>query len=114
MGDWLEWKIFYGDGLTFSNDDGLPEKAPALNVQFIVQIDPDSGRYNQSGADFYIRRDDRWVGVDLFGLFDFLMESGLVKFGRTIGTKRFRELHSLAEADSGFPKRGSYRPGERK
>lgn len=108
------WKIFYGDDTEFSSEDGLPEQAPALNVQIIVQADERTGRYNQSGVDYYVFRDGRWIGVDIFGLFDFLMESGLVKFGRTIGSKKFNKIYQTAKADTFLPPRSAYKPGERR
>ena len=50
-----------------------------------------------TGCDYYVldNRDNtehRWFGVNIFGLFDYLMESGLVLFGRTLPAKRYREI----------------------
>lgn len=110
----MDWKIFYEDGSTYSSDDGPPETAPALGVQVIVQEDLDTGRYNQSGSDYYVFRDGRWWGVDIFGLFDFLIHHAPVTFGRTIANKDYLEIYYQAEADPAFPRRSAFRPGERK
>jgi hypothetical protein len=108
------WKIFYGDGSTFSSTDGDLTDAPSTNVQIIVQENESTGHYNQSGSDYYIWRDDHWWGVDIFGLFDFLMESGLVKFGRTIESSKFTKVYRQAKDDPDFPPRSAYLPKERK
>ena len=49
-----KWKIFYGDGATFSSDDGDIKDAPATNVQIIVQAHDDTGRYHQSGREILV------------------------------------------------------------
>lgn len=110
----MEWKIWYGDGSTFSSQDGDVTDAPALNVQIIVQHDQDIGRVNQTGADYYIQREGRWWGVDIFGLFDYLMECGTVKFGRTVDSRRFRQIFHQAETDPDFQARSGFRRGERR
>jgi hypothetical protein len=110
----LKWRFYYGDESTFSNEDGSPEEAPGSDVQIIIQEDPENGRYFQSGSDYYVWRDDRWWGVDIFGLFDFLVDNSLVKFGRTIDTKLHRKLHMKAEEDPDFPPRSRFQSGERR
>lgn len=109
-----KWKIFYGDGATFSSDDGDIKDAPATNVQIIVQAHDDTGRYHQSGRDYYVHWEGEWLGVDIFGLFDFLMESGVVKFGRTVRSERFLEVYRRAEEDEDFPRRSAFKKGERR
>jgi len=111
----VRWRIWYGDGSCYSDRDGSPFDAPALDVQVIVQVDPQTGRYNQSGSDYYVWDGETWRGVDIFGLFDYLIRPGArtVKFWRTIPNEQYRHINNLAEADPDFPPRSAYRPGER-
>lgn len=96
-------KYFYPDGFSYEGNN-----PPARGVQVIVQED-DSGPYMTTGADYYIWREDRWVGVDIFGLFDYLIESGLVLFGRTITNDEYREILQRAKVE-----KNTWRPGERR
>lgn len=97
------WKIYYADGSTFSSEDGSIEDAPARGVQVIIQPDKGVVWATQTGQDYYIWRDGRWWACDIFGLFDFLIEGGQVKFGRTITTDEFNEIfqRALGEANKG-------------
>jgi hypothetical protein len=103
----MTYRIYYGDGST--HDNGQPEKPPARDVQVIIQRDPERGPYFQSGADYYVWRGDHWRGVDIFGLYDFLLDSGLVLFGRTITNAEYAEIYQQAKGD-----KSSFLPGERK
>lgn len=126
-----KWKIFYGDGSTFSDQDGQPLDAPIANVQVIAQEHKESGRYMQTARDYYVYWPgrERWVGVDLAGVLDFLVEmslffwggeedgaiiiqravnTGLVKLGRTINRERFYEIYQLADSDEYLPRRTGY------
>lgn len=77
----MEWRIYYGDMKTYSNEDGSPKDAPPWNVQAIVQKHIESGRYITSHYDYYVYRDDRWFGVDVAGIVDYLQELGLLRVG---------------------------------
>lgn len=74
----MDYQIFYGNGKVYKS--GSKRKPPVRNVQVILQDDPESGPYFQSGADYYVWREDRWVGVDQFGLFDYLLDSGIYRY----------------------------------
>jgi hypothetical protein len=82
----IRWKIYYGDGTTFSNRDGLPENAPALNVQAVTCCP------------------EVWMGGDIFGLFDYLSQSGkkIVKFGRMVSNVEYTEAVNFARNDPYF------------
>ena len=105
-----EWKIFYGDGSTFSDLDGSPENAPGVNVQVIIQTSKDHGREvikggNQWRDDYYWWDNEsrRWWCGDLFGLFDHLSQKGWRKvlFGRSVND--FDEIYKAALNDPDFP-----------
>ena len=99
----MEWKIWYGNGETFSSDDGPPEKAPAFDVQAIAQADKATGRIVLTRFDFYVRKEDGWYGVDLFGMLDHFLDSGLLKAGRTIPTSEYNSIVQQATNDPELP-----------
>lgn len=97
----LDWKIFYGDGSTFSSADGSPAEAPSTNVQAIAQVaDPGIGRRTCSRFDFYWYEGE-WHGGDLFGLFDYLqrVSPSIVKFGRVLPRLAFEAILNRAVTD---------------
>lgn len=108
------WRIHYGDGSTFSSDDGDPFEAPRRDVQAIPYEDQATGFTVISGKDFYVLEDDdRWVSVDHFGLWDYLVRTRrpLVLFGRTITNEEYEQV--VAEACQGFPPKSAKSVGER-
>jgi len=68
-------KIFYSGGREYDGEG----KPPARDVQIILQED-DKGPYLQSGSHYYIKRDGRWLGVDQYGLFDWLLDSDFYNY----------------------------------
>ena len=93
-------KIYYNDKPPYSGDF---LSAPGWGVIDVIQMDDANERtYHQggAGADYYIKRDGKIVGVDLCGMLDHVVnELCIVKVGRTINTKRFIEIRKTAEAD---------------
>jgi hypothetical protein len=53
-----------------------------LDIQVIVQPHPDIGWHTQSGGDFYVWDDGRWVSTFDFGLFQYLELRGLMRPSR--------------------------------
>lgn len=90
------------------------EEAPARGVQAIVQHNEHTDWHTETTGDYYIWLDGLWRAVDIFGLFDYLIESGLVKFGRTINNKEYQEIFQRALSDADFGRRSGFLPGERK
>jgi hypothetical protein len=99
------WIITYGDGATFSDEDGAPDAAPGLDVQIIAQADPDVGRRLLRQFDYYLWDADagEWLGVDLFGLIDQLVARGVVKAGRTLPNAAYQALYLRASSDPRLP-----------
>lgn len=69
----LAWRIWYSDGSTFDNLQGLPTQAPGRGIVCVTTADPEyygPGRYVHKGMDFYVWSDkwNRWNGVDKAGL----------------------------------------------
>ena len=99
------WKVFYGDGTT-AEGVGRQKLDEPRGVQVIVQDHPEVGVESVTGCDYYVWREGRWWGVDIFGLFDYLMESGLVLFGRTIEREEYQAIarKALAEKETWLPR----------
>jgi hypothetical protein len=110
----MEWEIYYGDGSTFSNEDGGPQDAPTRNVQVIVQDDPDVSWVMLTTHDYYVWRKDRWFGVDKFGLWDYLASDGWKKvlFGRTLTNAEYKAIYERAKKV--WREKKGFKPGERK
>lgn len=117
----MGWKIYYGDGTTYSSNQGGPDEAPARNVQVIVLSDKYHGWYTQAKSDYYVwdergEGEMRWWGVDIFGLYDYMIEPGWkrVLYGRTLTSDRFQEIFKMAMQDEEFPKKTAFDPAERR
>ena len=107
----LKWKIYYGDGSVFS---GNPEDAPERDVQVIVQEDSEVGWTTIHVRDFYVWKWDQWLGVDLFGLWDYLASPGWkrVLFGRTMKRSEYNDIYKQAKSDKNFANKAGWLPGE--
>lgn len=83
MGE-LDWRVYYGDGSTFSSEDGPPEDAPPLGVQAVIC------------------QRELWGCGDIFGLFDYLMSPGrykVVRFGRLVSNAAYQAAVEAARKD---------------
>lgn len=92
----MQWKIYYGDGSTFSDRDGSPYDAPIVNVQVIAFALPTSptGFGLIHGKDVYVWDDNlaNWQGTDAPGMWDYLMTRRgpkMLLFGRTLRNEDF-------------------------
>ena len=83
----MRYRVYYSDGTT--HDGPNP---PPRDVQAILEYDDEGQLIIRSGGDYYVLRDGVWIEVDIFGLFDFLMDSGIVLFGRTVSNSEYREV----------------------
>lgn len=116
----MEWKVYYGDGSTFSSRDGTPQRAPGLDVQMIVVSSHDHGWRSVTG-DYYVwdyrGGKTRWWGVDLFGLWEYLFtQSGYkcVLAGKMTSNKQFDKISRDAMKDPDFQKKTTFANKERK
>lgn len=87
-------KVYYSDGTHFEGPN-----PPPRDVQAILQRNSEGEWIVRAGGDYYVKREGEWVDVDIFGLFDFLLDTGLVLFGRTVTNTEFREVMRRAMAD---------------
>ena len=92
----MKWVVYYGDGSTYSNEDGEPEEAPGGNVQAVVQEDATIGRAVHHGDDFYVFSEEYggWRGMDHFGFVQYLMRPGtkIIKLAESLSTDRYKEV----------------------
>ncbi len=104
----MSFTIYYSNGKVVTAEEPSSD-IPARDIQVIVQNDPKSGPYLQSGSHHYVWQDGSWIGVDDFGLYDYLLESGLVLFGRTITNKEYQEIYQQAKIE-----KSTWKPRERR
>lgn len=112
----LNWKIFYGGQVTYSDADGSPYDAPRLNVQAIVGPDRNTGRYMVSDKDAYwwIPEEQRWRGGDRHGEWIYMLRLGprVVLYGEQIDEDEYNSCISAALNDPDFPPKTARGRGE--
>lgn len=89
------FRVYYQDGVTAEPPDAIPP----IGVQAILQRNEEGEWHIRTGKDYYVWRDGVWIEVDIFGLFDYLMQTGIVLFGRTISNTEFGEILARAMRD---------------
>lgn len=99
------WCIFYADGTTFGSDDGEPKVVPGLGVIVIVQEHETSGErpYLQHMTDYYVWLGNRWLGCDLFRLWQYIFIEKpdfekVALAGQTIANDEFSRIGMEARA----------------
>lgn len=97
----IDWRIYYGDGSTYSSTDGPPESAPCTRVICVAWYDDDLRRRICHQADYYLWGDNRWFSADISGFMQYMQEPGIkiVKFGREIGDLAYRSIMAGAMDD---------------
>lgn len=104
------WRIYYADGSMAEDQQGPAIGEKARGVITILQTDGEVGWHLASGSDYYVWRDGRWWGVDINGLFDYLMDTGLVTFGRMVDTATYNRIFSEAMADKDLGEKHGFLP----
>jgi hypothetical protein len=112
----INWRVYYGDGSTYSDADGPPELAPKRDVQTIAQRNEIVGRRIERGNDYYIWTDHGWRGCDQFGLYDYLIQPGfkVVLFGRSLSDGEYRAVLDRACKDPGLPAKSATSEDEKR
>jgi len=101
------WRIYHGPEDWAEGAGHGPTGDQARGVQAILQHHPAVGWHIASGSDYYVWRDGRWLGVDLFGLYDYLLDTGLVLFGRTLLRDDYHAVIDAATAERARRRDGS-------
>ena len=108
-----DWVVFYGDGETFSSDDGTPDEAPSLDIQVIAQADETVGSKLLIHKEYYWYEGNRWYGGELFGLYDYLVRSRRAKFGRYVSDEVYNAAVGRAMTDTRLTAKSAVHPSER-
>jgi hypothetical protein len=103
----MDWRIYYSDGATFSDEDGPPEAAEGLGVLLIVQWDDELKRteiLHGDGprvVDWYWWEGGVWLCGDFSGMVQHLVGPGWKKIlaGRNIRSETFRATMERATGD---------------
>lgn len=93
------WVIWYDDGTSWSDEDGPPEGAPRRGVEAIAMTDPDTGRSIDWGRDWYWLSDAGWLSGDCYGVLDFLMLKGLIRYDADRALWQRREAQGWIASD---------------
>lgn len=103
----MDWKIYYGDGSTFSSDQGTPLDAPAWNIQIILEATHKEGVVRLSGKDYYWFDQDlgQWCAGDFMGVIDYMLRCSSVKVARSMRTCDFDALFQVCVDDPDFLKK---------
>jgi hypothetical protein len=98
------WEVFYADGSTFGSDQGAPQDAPGLGVIVIAQEHEVQGErpYLQHMTDYYVWLGQRWLGCDLFRLWQYFFverydfpQAALA--GQTVSNRQYMEIREQAK-----------------
>lgn len=101
----INWRLYYGDGTTYDENDGPAEEAPAWGVVSVVTRNPYDHRevisVQGTGFDYFVYDGKEWWGVDFVGLIDRLADRSakVVCFGRTIDTHTYQEIIARSVED---------------
>lgn len=105
----MNWKIYYANNSTFSDEDGEPEDAPGLGVEVIIQKHEDTriGAYLQHHGDYYVWWDNKWWACDYDSYFEYIFVD---KFphpktalkGKMLSNKDYDLIIRRAKADKDF------------
>jgi hypothetical protein len=112
--------IYYDDGSEFALIGDAPRTvvtaadAPGQGVLVVAQTDPDVGRELLHMKDFYCWDHGRWIGVDTYGLYDYLARPGWKKVvaGRTVAHSVYSSTFGRASTDQRLPQKTARLAGE--
>ena len=100
----MKWCVFYADGTVRGSKDVRPENALGLGVVTIAQEheDPQEKPYLQHMTDYYVWLGNRWLGCDLFRLWQYIFveqyafpKAALA--GQTVSNEEFMKINKRAK-----------------
>lgn len=107
----MQWRIYYEDGSTFSDEDGTPWDAPREGVEVIQHPEGKEGKWSLMGhSDYYVWEPERcdwgWNWCNLYDLRRYLVrcKHPLVLHGAMIRSSQFTEIEKRALAELPGPK----------
>jgi len=108
-------RVFYAGGDHRDFEPGEPVTGEdARRVLIIVQPHAELGAEVVCAQDYYVRDADRWRACDIFGLFSYLLDSGLVLFGEMTTRQEYNALMKAAIHDSEDMAKTGWLPTERR
>ena len=115
----MNWRIYYVDDTTFSDEDGTWEEAPADGIVCVVVRDKDYGRYVLNGLNYYYMPDGDPKPTDVTHTNDINPQLRVrcpwLKYG--VGTTRDKWISTLIRAtkdpDFGEPRAPQRRSTDR-
>lgn len=113
----LQWKVWYvdNDGTPYFVDNRTHEytDVPGRGVQVVTIVDESVGIKPVARCDFYLMVNGEWLGVDYFGMLDYIIDVlGLVKSGRMIQKDEFKKIWQMAITDPEMPRKNARYPEE--
>jgi hypothetical protein len=102
----MRWIVYYGDGSSFTSEDGPPDAAPRTNVQVVVNHSVKRGKLPWHSVDYYCWQGNEWVPHALDGLHDYLAEKRdkhIVMRSYGVPAKAFMEIYQRAVTDPRMP-----------
>lgn len=110
----LSFIIYYDDGSEFAAEYGDALNAPGQGVIVVAQSDSDVGRELLHMKDFYCWDGGRWLGMDTYGLYDYLARPGWKKVlaGRTVSYGVYSSIFGRASTDHRLPTKTARLVGE--
>lgn len=104
------WRVYYGDGSTYSNEDGSWDSAPGRRVVCVAMIDPTGvwGRFVRNKHEFYYKADgrDEVLGSETLAAVQEHVpgiRDTQIKAGGNVWTEEFINIMIAATQDTDFP-----------
>lgn len=112
----MNWKIYYADESTYSDEDGSIGNAPGDGVLVIVEKDSLVGRSIYSNTDWYWRLENQWWGGDIDGMKYYLRQPGLKKVleGAAVPNHMWKRIFRQALEDKDFPRKSAWHRHEKR
>jgi hypothetical protein len=90
----MAYEIYYDGGQVYFSERPEPGgDRSGWGVLVVVQDDASVGKQHVTGTDYMIWRDDHWVGVDLVGLIDHVVNVLQVALvGRMVSSEEYKAI----------------------
>ena len=110
----MKWAIYYSDGSIYTYQDGNPEDAPVIGVQYIAQEDKNNNWVSLCNSDFYIwdKRDgvEKWYCASNAGRENYMRHPGWKKvlIGEWIGDLTYTAISKRVTDDIQVARKTGY------
>ena len=83
----------------YSNGKVTESPVDVLGIIAILQKNESGNWVITSGGDFYVKQDEFWMEVDIYGLIDHCLDRGIALQGRKIANAKFDTIMAQAMKD---------------